>query len=103
MTALAEKVIDDYLAQRKKDMDDCRKEMVDLSTAPYDPLISEWKDPNHMGIYYAKKLAQLLSNEWTPDTGIYDLDSWTASLAYFIERVKKAPEKQWLIPVDFHF
>jgi hypothetical protein len=49
-----------------------------------------------------KKLVALYNNEWSSDSGIYDLEAWDATLAHFFERVKKSPEKQFLIPVDFH-
>jgi hypothetical protein len=50
-----------------------------------------------------QKLMQTLQDDWTSDSGVYDLQEGTASFTYFIERVTARPEKQFLIPVDFHF
>jgi hypothetical protein len=97
--ALAEVVIERFLQNRLDDIRSYKAKAIDLSSAPYDPYAKD----TGMDIWYSKKLAQLLNDEWTPDSGLYDLTTYTASLAYFIERVKNAPEKQWLIPVDFHF
>lgn len=56
-----------------------------------------------MGIYYLKKLADLLNDNWTSDSSIYDLESWSGNLSNFFERVRTRPDKQFLIPVDFHY
>ena len=56
-----------------------------------------------MPLYYAKKLAELLSGVWTYDSAIYDLESWDTNLADFRQRVDKRPERQFLVLVDFHF
>jgi CO dehydrogenase/acetyl-CoA synthase epsilon subunit len=71
---------------------------IDLPEYPYNPNETTFDTE----VWYVEKLTQLLMDKWTPDSGIYDLDAWTGSLKYFIERVKANPEKQWLIPVDFH-
>lgn len=99
--ALAERVISTFLEYRFADIRECRNEGADLASYSYDPYTSKY-DKGGMELYYAVKLAKLLNDEWTNDSAIYDLESWTANLSYFIERVKKSPEKQWLIPVDFH-
>ena len=56
-----------------------------------------------MNPYYLKKIAETLNNEWTPDSHVYDLESWTSDLKYFRERLAIAPEMQYLVVVDFHF
>lgn len=56
-----------------------------------------------MNSYYLKKVAQVLGNEWTPDSHVYDLEVWDADLKYFRERLAIAPEMQYLVVVDFHF
>jgi hypothetical protein len=56
-----------------------------------------------MPLYYARKLTELLSDVWTPDTAIYDLDTWSANLSYFRKRLDTEPEKQFLVLVDFHY
>ena len=103
---LAEQAITEALEFRMKDIREYRKRIadkrVDLVAYPYNPLQDHFEVVDAMDIWYVKKLTQLLMDEWTPDSGIYDLETWTGSLKYFIERVKANPEKQWLIPVDFH-
>lgn len=60
-----------------------------------------WKE--WAGIYHLKKLAELLNDSWTPDSSIYDLETWSGNLSNFFERVRTRPDKQFLIPVDFHY
>jgi hypothetical protein len=48
------------------------------------------------------KLIELLGDDWNYESAIYDLSSWTASLRDYHERCAKNPQKQYLIPVDFH-
>ena len=97
--ALAERVITEYLDYRLNDIRAYQAKAIDLSTASYDP----YKEDTGMDVWYTKKLAQLLNDEWTCDSGLFDLSFYSANLATFIERVKRSPETQWLIPVDFHF
>jgi hypothetical protein len=97
--ALAELVIEKFLQFRLNDIRNYKSKAIDLSTYAYDPYTKSWD----MDLYGTKKLAQLLDDEWTPDTAIYDLTDWTANLRSFVERVKANPTKQYLIPVDFHF
>ena len=81
----------------------------------------EWKN----GVYEIQSMIKTYSDDWTPDSGIYDTVSrdhteeevalhrelygytgWftpTASLNNFEIRRKIYPEKQWLVVVDFHF
>lgn len=97
--ALAERAITEYLEHRLNDIRSYQIKAVDLKSFAYDPYSTKFD----MDLWATKKLAQMLDDEWTPDTAIYDLDNWTGNLRPFVERVKVAPEKQWLIPVDFHF
>jgi hypothetical protein len=76
-----------------------KSKAIDLSTFTYDPYTRDLS----LDVWYVKKLAQILNDEWTCDSGLFDLTYYSANLANFLERVKNAPEKQWLIPVDFHF
>jgi hypothetical protein len=71
-----------------------------ISSYPYDPLERDFA--KGMDVYYVKKLAELLGNEWVSASAFYDITAWDASLKYFTERVAKNPEKQFLIAVDFH-
>lgn len=97
--ALAEMVIETFLQYRLDDIRKYKQEATDILSYSYDPYAKGWEMP----VYYAKKLADLLNDDWTPDSGIYDLVNWTPNLREFLERVKKDPKRQYLIPVDFHF
>lgn len=59
-------------------------------------------DEKSMRIYYIKRLISLLNDDWSADSAIYDLDNWDANLKYFYDRLAKEPDRQFLIPVDFH-
>lgn len=99
--AMAENVISDQLALRDAEVANIRKNMVsDLSTVSVDHYA---KDGLNMEFWYAQKFLKLADNEWCPDTYIYDLHAGTGSLHDFMKRVMVSPEKQWLIPCDFHF
>jgi len=52
--------------------------------------------------YELRKLANLLEDTWTMDTGVYDLEIWSANLKAFRERCELAPEMQFLVAVSFH-
>jgi hypothetical protein len=97
--ALAEEVLTRYLEQRMAEIRNYKAKALDLTSYKYDPYASGF----NMDLWATKKLAQMLDDEWTPDSAIYDLMNWTANLRYFTERVAKNPENQFLIPVDFHF
>jgi hypothetical protein len=97
--ALAEKVISDWLEARMSTLSDYRTRMADLATTKYNPYV----DDLNMPIYYSLKVAEILNDNWTSDSGVYDLTGGTANLRWFIDRVKSEPTKQYLIPVDFHF
>lgn len=97
--AMAESVITEYLEARMRSISEYKAKAIDLSTYKYDPYSKGYD----MDLWATKKLAQLLDDQWTPDTGIYDLENWTGNLRNFTERVAKNPEIQFLIPVDFHF
>ena len=104
----AEKVIAIYLKHRYADIDSYRQRLYDegkqdiLFSYNYDHE-AEWSALDSMPLYYARKLAELLGGDWTPDSAIYDLVSWETNLLEFRKRVDTAPEKQFLVLVDFHF
>lgn len=101
--ALAENVIFEQLSSRKMEMDMLRKR---VSESGYDPMKVEY-DPESSGwdmnAFSLARLIALLENDWNSDSAIYDLEDWTGSLAGFRKRVAEAPEKQFLVVVDFHF
>ena len=69
----------------------------------YDPHSNEKRFENGLNLWRMQKLAQALQDDWTCDSGVFDLKEGTASLTYFKERLTASPEKQFLVPVDFHF
>ena len=101
--ALAENIIFEQLSKRKMEIDQLRER---VAKSGYDPLNAEY-DPEKgkwdMDAYAMKRLITLLEDDWNSDSGIYDLQDWTASLVSFRKRVAVAPEKQFLVVVDFHF
>ncbi len=105
--ALADEVIARFMGYRLHTIEEYRNHLrtdfagVDVFTYEYDPNKNDYK--KSMVLYYIKKLASIMSNDWTPDSGIYDLQDWDATLEYFYKRVQKSPERQFLIPVDFHY
>jgi hypothetical protein len=100
---LADHIVDKFLGYRKQAMRECVPAggLPDLSTLvdEYNPAGADflahdfWKIGN---------LIELLGDDWTSKSAIYDLSSWTASLNYYHLRCKSHPQKQYLIPVDFH-
>lgn len=106
--SLADEIIGRHLGYRQGEIESIKKTLatdyasIDLMAYEYDPSNEPDFSTTGMGLYYIKKLVALYANEWTSETSIYDLDAWDANLKYFFERVKKSPEKQFLIPVDFH-
>lgn len=100
---LAEEIVIQQLGYRS----DARKQYsnkiveagYDIMTADYDP----YGDGFDMKPWYVKKIAQILNDDWTPDSFVFDLETYTASLGDFAKRVLGSPEKQFLICIDFHF
>jgi len=105
---LADEVIQRFISYRMNEIESIKNHLttdfssIDLMTFVYNPHTEPDYRTTGMGLYYIKKLSSIYNNEWTSDSAIYDLDSWDANLIYFFERVKKSPERQFLIPVDFH-
>jgi hypothetical protein len=105
---LADEVIQRFISYRMNEIESIKKHLttdfssIDLMTFAYNPHSEPDFRTAGMGLYYIKKLSSIYNNEWTSDSAIYDLESWDANLIYFFERVKKSPERQFLIPVDFH-
>jgi len=106
--SLADEVIGRHLGYRLSEIENIKNTIstdfsaIDLMTLAYNASTEPDFRTTGMGLYYIKKLVALYSNEWTSETSIYDLEAWDANLKYFFERVQKNPERQFLIPVDFH-
>jgi hypothetical protein len=103
---LADKIIAQFLNWRKEAM----KENLTPTTPTdfeklikdYNPATNDLASPLTMDLWKLRKLLELLGDDWTYESAIYDLTYYSASLRNFYERCAKNPEKQFLIPVDFH-
>jgi hypothetical protein len=76
---------------------------IEEAIADYNINNNEANFANGMKLWRMQKLTQTLQDDWTCDSGVYDLQEGTASLTYFRKRMETQPEKQFLVPVDFHF
>lgn len=101
---LANEKIHEWSQGRVKDMlrsyEEVKKFDLEKAIAEYNPESASSFDMNS---YYLKKVASILNDDWTAESGVYDLESWTGVLKHFRERVAIAPEMQFLVIVDFHF
>jgi len=98
----AEEVIAEFMKPRQEAITYAQSVLTDVDVA------SLSYDTDNQGKYdregYAlHKLGDVLSNSWCPDSGVVDSVDWSADLTYFRDRVKKSPENQYLVVVDFHF
>ena len=75
---------------------------VEKSISEYNPYEQRFDDSG-MNMWRLQRISKILNNDWCSDTGVYDLQEHTANLKYFKDRLDKNPEKQYLVPVDFHF
>jgi hypothetical protein len=101
--ALAEEIVAKAIGWRQQEIayykDKILANAYDIVDANHDPFEKESFGMNN---YYYRKLADVLDNTWTSDSGIYDLEQWTASLSDWKERISLASEKQFIVAVDFH-
>lgn len=101
--ALAENVLFEKISARKAEMDELRQRVIKSGynplTADYDAEVGGWS----MDAFALQRLIALLEDDWISDSKVYDLEDWTASLEGFRKRVAQAPEKQFLVAVDFHY
>ncbi len=101
---LAEYTLGRFASDVKQEMRECMPVGLDL-----DRLVSEYssyssiKTPSSMEFWQLKRVIDMLSGQWTPDSRFYDLETGYPTLAYFFERCEKEPQKQYLVPVDFHY
>ena len=82
------------------------RENIPTTHKDYSAVVSNYSPNDPEGfdaeLWKLSKLLRLLSGEWFYETFLWDVSAGTASLNYFLERCAKNPEKQFLIPVDFH-
>jgi len=104
---MADHIVDRFITYRKQAMREnvpAYGSEIDLGVFidNYDPSAPFSVGGVGMDLWRLSKLFELLNNEWTYETAIYDLASGTASLDFYHLRCKSQPQKQYLIPVDFH-
>jgi hypothetical protein len=105
----AEEVIGDAVNNRMEEFENYRRQVIsqlDLFTEvanSYNPITGVGYGDKGMAVFRMKRLAQVLNDEWTSDSGIYDLENWTPTLEVFRKDVIENPNSWWLIPVDFHY
>lgn len=107
-TALAEAKLAEWIEGRTNEMKGYYEAVKTLDLAEivssYNPEAEvAFVGETSMNMWRLRKLAELLNDEWTPDSAVYDLENYTANLKAFRERVAIAPEMQFLVIVDFHF
>ena len=56
-----------------------------------------------MNLWSIKKVATVLSGEWHYDSHFYDMRYMHGTMTDLLERLESDPDKQFLVPVDFHF
>jgi hypothetical protein len=56
-----------------------------------------------MNLWRIKKVAEMLSGEWNCDSYFYDMEYGHGTMAEVLKRVESDPDKQFLVPIDFHF
>ena len=105
---LADDIIKQFLGYRLEELNKLVSEIekageFDLRSyvEKYKPYEQEFSDAG-MNLWRAQKVIQILNNDWCPYTYSYDLQEHTANLEYFKARLETAPEKQFIVPVDFH-
>lgn len=103
---LAEDIIKDWLKGRTDEISRCWEQVkatdIEKMITAYNSEVSDYGEIG-MNAWTLTRLGKLLSNYWSSDTGVYDLTAHTASLQYFRERLALQPDKQYLVPIDFHF
>ena len=106
---LADDIIKQFLDYRLVEMKSLLSQIetagdFDLNTyvEAYDPYKQEFNDAG-MNLWRAQSVVKILNNDWCPYTYIYDIQDHTANLEYFKARLETAPEKQFIVPVDFHY
>jgi hypothetical protein len=105
--ALAEEKLTEWLRGREEEMASSFNQIKTLDIgkviAEYDPEKEpSWVGDTSMALWRLARLARLLGDDWTSDSGVYDLDNFTGNLKSFRERLAVAPEMQYLVIVDFH-
>lgn len=104
---LADDIIREFAGYRKKEME---KYLAEITKDGFDigKMIENYNPEKFdygtgMSAWTLARLGKLLSNDWCSDTGVYDLKEGSANLEFFRNRLALEPNKQYLVPVDFHY
>lgn len=106
---LAEELITEFTGYRLANIQRYKEELdkdgftIEKALADYDMVDDEKRFANGMNLWRLQKLSQLLQEDWTNDSGVFDLKEGTGSLAYFRNRLAESPLNQYLVVVDFHY
>jgi hypothetical protein len=105
---LADSIVSMFLGWRKSALLECVPkdlpafmENLEKRVANYAP-DKELDFEFSMEFWRLRKLVDLLDNDWTYESSVYDLTYGTGNLKDFYQRCSKNPEKQFIVPVDFH-
>lgn len=106
---LADDIIEQFVSYRTNEIKNLWNEInkengfnIERLMVEYNPYEQRF-DEGGMNMWRLQRITKILNNDWCSDTGVYDLQEHTANLQYFKDRIDKSPEKQYLVPVDFHF
>ena len=56
-----------------------------------------------MNLWRITKVAEILSGGWNCDSYFYDMYYGHGTMGDLLKRLESDPDKQFLVPVDFHF
>ena len=56
-----------------------------------------------MNLWRIKKLAEMLSGDWNSDSYFYDMEYSDGTMGELLKRIESNPDKQFLVPIDFHY
>lgn len=108
---LADMKIEKFLEYRMNYLESTLKELdekgfdVEQALKGYDPEKSSLLlgSGDWMSVWRLRTSLDIVDNIWTPYTHVYDMSNGSASLQEFRKRCESAPEKQFLVMVDFHY
>jgi hypothetical protein len=64
--------------------------------------VEGWGDDLY-NFWRIKKIAEVMAGDWNCDSYFFDLTYGTARMNDVYARLKSDPDKQFLVPIDFHF
>lgn len=59
--------------------------------------------PDWLSLWKVRSALEVVDGVWTPKSFVYDMSYGSTSLEEFRKRCDSAPEKQFLVMVDFHY